>query len=108
MYVIPTPFWLVEGATHHRTLILPTSEEPGSSLVQVGELVRRESDEVVTAYTFDLQTNTIAADTIPNPHAGREHVFRAWRLKGDPEQAVSLRRVSLKDMEEDMEAADGD
>jgi hypothetical protein len=28
---------------------------------------------------------------VPNPSASREHVFRAWRLKGTPGDPVSLR-----------------
>jgi hypothetical protein len=39
---------------------------------------------------FDLQTNQLRAKTVANPGAGREHVFRAWRLKGSPADPVSM------------------
>jgi hypothetical protein len=106
MYVIPTPFLLLDGAAHHRTLVLPGEAEPGDDYVQVGEMIRREADRVVLGYAFNLKTNEITADTAANPHAGREHRFRAWRLKGDPEAPVSLRAVRPADLEAAAEAGD--
>jgi hypothetical protein len=84
MYVAPTPFALAEGTAHQRTLILPADEAPSAALVSVGELVHREVGEVVAAYTLDLQTNELTVEKLPNPNAGREHRFTAYRLKGDP------------------------
>lgn len=84
MYVAPTPFALAEGTAHQRTLILPANEAPSARLVKVGELVRREVSEIVVAYAFDLRTNELTTQKMPNPNAGREHRFIAYRLKGDP------------------------
>jgi hypothetical protein len=80
MYVVPTPFRLANGLAHQRTLILPNDLEPGNGFVEVGQLVRREADHLVAAYTFDLRANNLKSKTIRNPHAGREHHFRAWRM----------------------------
>lgn len=91
MYVVPAPYRLVEGAAHHQTLILPDEADPGPAFVQVGSLRRREAGELVVGYAFDLRTNAIAPEKVPNPGAGREHVFRAWRLKGSPETPVAMR-----------------
>jgi hypothetical protein len=57
----------------------------------IGDLVRVETSNLVVAYRFDLRTNDLAPDTIPNPHAGREHRFRAWRPKGE----AGARRVEM-------------
>ena len=51
----------------------------------MGELRRREAAELIVGYSFDLQTNELIPKKMPNPGAGREHVFRAWRLKGSGE-----------------------
>ena len=91
MYVAPTPYALADGTAHHRTLILPSSEEPGRDFVCVGNLLRREVDDVVIAYQFNLMGNTLTTRTKPNPTAGREHSFKAWRLEGDPAGKVTLR-----------------
>ena len=80
MYVVPTPFRIADGLAHQRTLILPIEQAPGDDFIDVGELVRREADHLVVAYTFDLRTNELGVEGAPNPHAGREHRFRAWRL----------------------------
>lgn len=90
MYVLPTPYRLVVGAAHHRTLILPSDVEPGPGFVRVGDLERREADQLVVSYSFDLRTNELATVKVPNPGAGRVHSFRAWRLEGDPVEPVSM------------------
>lgn len=99
MYVAPTPYALAEGTAHQRTLILPTSvsPDPKDGLEPVGNLVRREVDEVVGAYSFNLRTNEMQTTRFPNPNAGREHSFTAWRLRGEPLSPVRLadkRRVT--------------
>ena len=100
MYVAPTPFALAEGTAHLRTLILPEGHEIDVDLVEVGTLTRREVDQVVVAYSFDLRTNEIATSRVPNPSAGREHVFIAYRVADDPRDPVTLRTRSqvLADM----------
>jgi hypothetical protein len=94
MYVVPTPFRLVEGVAHHETLILPAEDEPQPDLVEVGELRRREAPELIVGYSFDLQTNKLVPKKVPNPGAEREHEFRAWRLRGGPEGGVSMREAA--------------
>ena len=91
MYVAPTPFALVEGIAHRRTLILPIEHSVDDDLVKLGTLVRREVEKVVAAYSFSLLTNDIKTKLIDNPNAGREHVFRAYRTPGDPSTPVTLR-----------------
>lgn len=91
MYVAPTPFALAEGTAHRRTLILPEGHEVDADLVEIGTLTRREVDQIVVAYSFDLRTNEIATTNVPNPSADREHVFKAYRVSGDPTDAVTLR-----------------
>jgi hypothetical protein len=93
MYVVPTPFRIVDGVAHQQTLILPSEVDPGRGFVSVGELCRRETDHLIVGYSFDLKTNEIVPKTIPNPGAGTEHCFRAWRLKGSPVEPVSLRAL---------------
>lgn len=91
MYVAPTPFALADGTSHRRTLIVPEGQAVDADLVEVGTLTRREVDQVVVAYSFDLRTNELSTTHVANPHAGREHVFKAYRAPGDPAVAVTLR-----------------
>jgi hypothetical protein len=94
MYVVPTPFHLVAGVAHQHTLILPDGIPTNDQLVDVGELRRREAAELIVGYSFDLQTNELVPNKVPNPGTGREHVFRAWRLNGSPEDHVAMRSIS--------------
>lgn len=57
MYVAPTPFALVDGTAHQRTLILPEGYAVDKDLAEVGILTRREVETIVVAYSFDLRTN---------------------------------------------------
>jgi hypothetical protein len=91
MYVAPTPFALADNTAHRRTLILPASHPIDDGLVEVGILARREVERLVVAYSFDLRTNELATTLLPNPSAGREHVFKAYRVQGEPIDPVSLR-----------------
>lgn len=91
MYVVPTPFALASNLAYFFTLILPAERTPGKGFEMIGELVRTEAANLVVAYRFDLRTNDLTPNTIPNPHAGRKHTFRAWRLKGEPGE----RRVEM-------------
>lgn len=91
MYVVPTPFALLEGVAHRRTLILPADESLGYDLVKVGTLVRREAEKMVVAYKFDLRSNELEVVKIDNPNRGREHSFVAYRLRGDAGEAVILK-----------------
>jgi hypothetical protein len=94
MYVVPTPFRLVEGVAHQQTLILPREIGPGGhDFVEVGELCRREADQLIIGYSFDLKANEIVLKTMPNPGAGQEHLFRVWRLAGSAAGTVSMRQL---------------
>jgi hypothetical protein len=94
MYVAPTPFALAEGTAHRRTLILPEDHPVDDGLIEVGTLTRREVDEMVVAYSFDLRVNEIATTKVPNPSGGKAHIFKAYRVTGDPVERVSLRERS--------------
>jgi hypothetical protein len=59
--------------------------------VKAGTLARREAAELIVGYSFDLQTNELAPKKVPNPGAGREHLFHAWRLGGAATSPVSMR-----------------
>jgi len=91
MYVVPTPFALATNLAHHFTLILPSQAEPTDGFEAIGDLVRTETAQLVVAYKFDLRTNQLMPELIPNPRAGREHSFRAWRATGGP----GTRRVEI-------------
>lgn len=92
MYVAPTPFALLDGVAHHRTLILPANMSVNGDFREVGEIKRREADEIVVAYSFDLRRNNIRSKSMPNPNAGTEHAFKAYRMPGDSDEQVSLRQ----------------
>lgn len=93
MYVAPTPFALVTGVAHARTLILPDTFLVPRELRQVGTLVRKEAHNLIVGYTFDLRKNTLSPQTIPNPSAGKEHRFRAWRLDAKEREPVAMREI---------------
>lgn len=93
MYVVPTPFRLVEGLAHQYTLILPSHIEADMDFFEVGELTRIEAAELIVGYSFDLQTNEILPKKVPNLDAGTRHTFRAWRLKGSPTTPVKIREL---------------
>lgn len=101
MYVVPTPFGLLEGVAHHQTLILPADSVPGPEFVDVGLITRREAAELVVGYSFDLQTNELQSKKIKNPDSGKEHNFRAWRLKGSPATPVTIRGKAAVEAELD-------
>lgn len=90
MYVAPTPFALTEGTTGLMTLIVPEETEADPRYQKVGRLVRVEADTLIVGYTFDLRTNTLNAERIPNPRAGTEHVFAAYRLTAQAPKPVAL------------------
>jgi len=96
MYVAPTPFGLTKGAAHNITLIVPKNYKAVDSLQKVGELTRKEAETLIIGYTFDLQKNTLIPKTMPNPKAGTEHIFSAYRVKGDSSEPISMRNISTK------------
>ncbi len=93
MYVVPTPFRLVKGVAHRQTLILPVEIQLDKSFISVGTLKRAEAPSMVVGYSFDLRTNRLVPRTVPNPGAGKEHVFHAWRLKGSDIAPATMRDI---------------
>lgn len=108
MYVVPTPFWLLEGVAHNQTLILPAEVDSGPGFIEVGLLSRLEAHELIVGYSFDLRTNEIQPEKVRNPTAGREHLFRAWRLEGPIGDAVTTRASSAGVATDDIEEAESD
>ena len=106
MYVAPTPFGLVTGVAHTRTLILPDGVHPDDRFKEVGVLVRTETDRLIIGYSFDLLTNALTPRTVANPSAGVAHVFRAWRLASGPDEPVVLRKDAAAHADDDLEEAD--
>ena len=96
MYVAPTPFALAEGTAHHRTLVLPDDMEVEGDLVEISTLRRREAERIAVAYTFDLRTNDLDTSLVENPNAGREYLFKAYRMDGDPLDPVRLRERTFR------------
>ncbi|MCA1677215.1 MAG: hypothetical protein LC799_35245 [Actinobacteria bacterium] len=103
MYVAPTPFALTSGTTGQATLIAPAELALDGRLEQVGELVRIETENVVVGYTFDLLANKLTPELAPNPSAGKQHRFAAYRLKG-----MGSGTVSMKSAEQVEEQPPGD
>jgi len=99
MYVVPTPFHLIEGVAHYRTLVLPADVAAPQGFFEVGTLARVEATELLVTYSFDLRTTELHAQRVRNPSAGKEHLFRAWRRKGEPPERVSMRAVTPHDLE---------
>jgi len=106
MYVAPTPFGIVSGTAHLQTLILPCQSKATKELKLVGELVRKESDHLIVGYGFDLVRNTLTPQVVPNPNAGREHLFEAWRMRDGSDQPVVMRKQLSSVVEEEEEALD--
>lgn len=90
MYVAPTPYAIANGFTGTKTLVVPAEWKPPKELKSVGELNRIEAQSVIVGYSFDLKTNVITPTKIPNPSAGRQHIFVAYRMKDDSDNAVTL------------------
>ncbi len=93
MYVAPTPFALTDGTAAQRTLILPKNAPVDPRLEAVGELVRIETAQLVVGYTFDLRENTLTPKYMPNPGAGAQHEFVAYRRTGGDGPAVAMKAV---------------
>lgn len=91
MYVAPTPFGLATGVAHAQTLILPKDQRMPEGFREVGRLVRREAEQLIVGYTFDMRANTLTPATVSNPGAGREHEFCAWREASESREPVILR-----------------
>lgn len=94
MYVAPTPFALTVGTAHNHTLILPSDLECDSRFETVGNLVRRETENLIVGYSFDLRSNVLKPEVVKNPAAGKEHKFVAYRVKGAAREEAKMRATS--------------
>lgn len=90
MYVAPTPFTLTEGTTGLPTMIVPEDLKAPSNFKEVGRLTPVEAETLVVGYTFDLRTNDLDAETIPNPNVGTEHRFVAYRHESQTSKEVTM------------------
>lgn len=90
MYVAPTPIALTEGTTGLMTLILPEHFGSDDRYQVVGNLTRVEAETLVVGYNFDLRTNELKAERVPNPKKGTQHRFVAYRLKGQASKPVVM------------------
>lgn len=81
MFVVPSPFARTHNTQGTTTLIVPAHLQPTSDLlVPVGDLTRIETDEIITHFQEVVggkDERIIYAE--PNPNAGREHHFTAYR-----------------------------
>ncbi len=100
MYVAPTPFALTEGTTGLTTLIVPEDLPADQRFQEVGKLIRREAQSLIIAYSFDLRSNELHAERVPNPRAGAEHRFVAYRLKGQAQRSVAMAKPTSFDPED--------
>lgn len=71
-------------------IILPENFGNDDRYQVVGELTRVESESLVVGYNFDLRTNELSADRVPNPKAGTQHKFVAYRLKTQTNKRVTI------------------
>jgi hypothetical protein len=90
MYVAPTPYAVAQGTTGRRTLILPSDVEVDDRIEAVGQLIRSEAAQLVVGYRFNLTTNDLTPEYIPNPNVGKAHPFTAYRVRGEAGPAVTL------------------
>lgn len=89
MYVVPTPFALLDGTSFRRTLILPDDMDvKDERLTPVARFRRRESKHSLLAYEFDLRSNDLKAKLSANPKSDEEHWFTAYRCGEDSESAI--------------------
>lgn len=104
MYVPPTPFALAEGTAGEATLITPDDLSADKRLEQVGDLTRTEAEQLVVGYTFDFRGNTLVAEYAPNPTAGKQHKFLAYRVKGAASGTVTMKSAAVvtQELEEDV------
>lgn len=91
MYVAPTPFALLEGATAQTTLVIPVETPTDPRLKPVGKLERVEAAKLVVGYRFDLRKNVLSPEYADNPGAGRVHRFVAYRPAGVEGPAVHMK-----------------
>ncbi len=90
MYVVRTPYAIADGLAGRRTLILPSGSCVPDEFEAVGNLERREADEVAVGYEFDLKHAELRTISEPNLNAGKHHTFTAYRIQGGDTTPVSM------------------
>ncbi len=90
MYVVPTPFALTTGTIGSKTLIVPEGFPADERFMKIGDLLRVETKEMVIGYSCDLRNNTLTDEKMPNPNAGKEHHFLAYRLRSQIGKPVTM------------------
>ncbi|GAN82213.1 hypothetical protein [Acidocella aminolytica] len=78
------------------TLILPEDFGADDRYQVVGNLTRVEAETLVVGYNFDLRTNELSAERVPNPKAGTQHQFVAHRLKEQASKPVSMTGIPVQ------------
>ena len=76
-------------------MIVPGDFATDPRFEKVGDLVRVEAEKLVVGYSFDLRTNDLTSETIPNSSAGKEHHFTAYRLKDQGGEPVSMTMTAI-------------
>jgi len=56
---------------------------------------------LIVSYIFDLRHNILKPKTIPNPSAGREHIFQVWRLESGSDEPVVMHEAAEVNSESD-------
>lgn len=93
MYVVPTPYALLDGVEGHVTLILPAAVRVDNArLRSLGSFSRVESARIVVDYRFHLGSNALIPGLEDNPTGGLEHEFVAYCVVGDDDRVVRLRQ----------------
>lgn len=104
MYVVPTPYFLVDNTAGKFTLILPDSFSGVSDqLVHVGDLERKEVSKEVVGYHFDLQTNEISTTLANYEGTGQVRTFRAYRSRESNREPQVHMSTKAKEFERELE-----
>lgn len=78
MYRPPSPYQLLEGLDQGATLITP-ADTLVTSLSPAGTLKRQGAPELIKDVLVDYESNKFRVRKRPNPNAGSDHHFCAWR-----------------------------
>lgn len=96
MYVVRTPYAIVDGLAGQRTLVLPSGWDVPDGFKAVGLVERHEADEVAVGYEFDLKASELHVVSEPNPSAGKSHAFTAYRPDDGDDTPVTLAAVPVR------------
>ena len=83
-----------DGVAHRQTLDSADRDERGLDFIDVGALVpARSGRDWSLATRSTCRPTTLSPKQSHNPSAGKEHWFRAWRLKGSPPMPSPWQRL---------------